>query len=163
MRHPHGSPLQFRRQARRISTPESIAETFGSSGGYSASRMNRRHFLRQASASFVIALSPGCASQAPDVGDRRMQIARLMARLHERHEFTGEILGAQKGNVIYEGAFGVADLSTGQPYTTKTRSCLASLSKPFTATAIMMLAEQSRLAYDDPLSRFVSAISYAVF
>ena len=124
--------------------------------------MNRRHFLRQASASFVIALSPRSASQAPAVGDRRTQIAQLMARLHERHEFTGEILVAQKGNVIYEGAFGVADLSTGQPYTTKTRSCLASLSKPFTATAIMMLAEQSRLAYEDPLSRFLPGFSDAV-
>ena len=78
-----------------------------------------------------------------------------MTRLHEQHEFIGEVLVAEKGNVIYEGAFGVADRSTGRPYTTETRSCLASLSKPITAAAIMMLAEQHRLTYDDPLSKFL--------
>jgi len=85
-----------------------------------------------------------------------------MARLHRQNEFTGEILVAEKGHVIYAGAFGPADRSTGQPYTTDTRSCLASLSKPITATAIMMLAEQSRLTYDDALATFLPAFSEAV-
>jgi CubicO group peptidase (beta-lactamase class C family) len=78
-----------------------------------------------------------------------------MTRFHEQHLFTGEILVAAKANVIYEGAFGVADRRTGRAYTTDTRSCLASLTKPITATAIMMLAEQHRLTYDDPLSKFL--------
>jgi CubicO group peptidase (beta-lactamase class C family) len=82
-----------------------------------------------------------------------------MTRFHERREFNGEILVAQNGRAIYEGAFGVANRSTGQPYTTRTRSCLASLSKPITAAAIMMLADQSRLSYDDPLSAFLSGLS----
>jgi CubicO group peptidase (beta-lactamase class C family) len=117
--------------------------------------VDRRQFLLHTSASFVAALSTRCACQTPAVGDRRSQIERLMTRLHEQHEFTGEVLVAEKGNVIYEGAFGVADRSTGRPYTTETRSCLASLSKPITAAAIMMLAEQHRLTYDDPLSKFL--------
>ena len=101
--------------------------------------MNRRRFLRQASASFVAALSTRCSSQTPTVGDRRTRIEQLMAGLHEQNEFTGEIVVAEKGHVIYAGAFGLADRSSGQPYTTDTRSCLASVSKPITATAIMML------------------------
>ena len=69
---------------------------------------------------------------------------------------------AEKGNVLYEGAFGLADRNTGRPYTTETRSCLASLSKPFTATAIMMLVEQQRLTYGDSLSKFLPGFADAV-
>ena len=88
--------------------------------------MDRRHFLLQTSAGFVGALSTRCAPQRASVDDRS-QIEGLMTQLHERHLFTGEVLAAVKGNVIYEGAFGVADRSTRRPYTTDTRSCLASL------------------------------------
>src|SRR4029453_16490779 len=124
--------------------------------------MDRRQFLLQTSASFAGLLSTRCASSTPAVGDRRSHIEELMMRLHDQHLFTGEVLVAAKANVIYEGAFGVADRSTGRPYTTETRSCLASLSKPITATAIMMLAEQHRLTYDDPLSKFVPGLAGAV-
>jgi len=77
-----------------------------------------------------------------------------MARHYQKDEFAGEILVAEKGDVVYEGAFGMADHGTGRLYTTDTRSCLASLSKPITATAIMMLVEQTLLSYDDPCRRF---------
>ena len=65
------------------------------------------------SAGFVVALSTRCASQTPAVGDRRSQIDRLMTRLHDQHLFTGEILVAEKGIVIYEGAFGLGDRTHG--------------------------------------------------
>jgi CubicO group peptidase (beta-lactamase class C family) len=123
--------------------------------------VDRRQFL-ETSAGFVAALSTACASQRTPVDGRRSQIERLMRQLHERHLFTGEILVAEKGNVVYKGAFGLADRSTGRPYTTETRSCLASLSKPITATAIMMLAERRRLTYDDPLSTFLAGFTDAV-
>lgn len=128
---------------------------------HGARHMDRRQFL-ETSAGVVAALSTGCASLRPPTDGRRSQIERLMTQLHERHLFTGEILVAEKGNVIYEGAFGTADRGTGRPYTTETRSCIASLSKPITATAIMMLAQQRRLTYDDPLSRFLPGFADAV-
>jgi CubicO group peptidase (beta-lactamase class C family) len=117
--------------------------------------VHRRRFLLQTSASLLGVLSTGCSTTEPAIGDRRSQIERLMTRLHNQHLFTGEVLVAWQGTVIYESAFGVADRRTGRPYTTDTRSCLASLTKPITAAAIMMLAEQHRLTYDDPLSRFL--------
>jgi CubicO group peptidase (beta-lactamase class C family) len=78
-----------------------------------------------------------------------------MTGLHERSLFTGELLVARRGDIIYEGAFGVADPRTRRLYTTHTPSCLASLSKPITAVAVMMLAEQGLLTYDAPMSRFL--------
>jgi CubicO group peptidase (beta-lactamase class C family) len=124
--------------------------------------VDRRQFLVQTSAGCAGALSMCCASQAPAIGDARSQIERLMARLHERREFTGEVLVAGRGIPVYEGAFGVADRRTGRPYTTDTRSCLASLTKPITATAIMMLGDQHHLAYDDRMSMFLPGFANAV-
>jgi CubicO group peptidase (beta-lactamase class C family) len=121
--------------------------------------VDRRQFLLQASASMVGLLSTRCASSAPAGGDRRLQHERLMIQLHDQQLFTGELLVAEKGTVIYEGAFGAADRRTGRPYTTSTRSCVASLSKPITAAAIMMLGEQHRLTYDDPMSKFLTGFA----
>lgn len=117
--------------------------------------VNRRRFLLQASAGVAVALTHVEAFSVLTGVDARLQIERLMTRLHEQRRFTGEILVAAKGHVIYDGAFGAADPRTGQTYTITTRSCLASLSKPITAVATMMLAERGRLRYDDPLSRFL--------
>ena len=124
--------------------------------------MDRRHFLLQTSASLVVALSNTDAYQVTAVVDARSQIERLMMRLHEQRLFTGEILVAENGHAVYQGAFGAADPRTGQPYTINTRSCLASLSKPITAVATMMLAEQRLLRYDDPLATFLPGFNDAV-
>ena len=90
--------------------------------------MHRRQFLLHASSGLAGLLSTRCAPSGPAGGDRAMQIERLMVQLHEQRLFTGELLVAEKGTVIYEGAFGAADRRTGRPYTTATRSCLASRS-----------------------------------
>jgi len=124
--------------------------------------MNRRHFLRQTSAGLGAALSSVGIFQVAAAVDRRSRLEHLMAQLHERRRFTGEILVAEKGQIIYAGAFGFADPATGRPYTTNTRSCLASLSKPITAVVTMMLAERRLLRYDDPLSKFLPGFSDAM-
>jgi CubicO group peptidase (beta-lactamase class C family) len=81
-------------------------------------------------------------------------IENLMSQLHERGQFNGEILVAQRGKILYRGAFGLSDQKSGQTFTPDTPSCLASLSKPLTAVAVMMLAERRGLAYDDPLAKY---------
>jgi CubicO group peptidase (beta-lactamase class C family) len=124
--------------------------------------VHRRQFLVQTSGVWAAALSTRGELQAPTAVDRRQRIDELVKQLHDRDLFTGELLVAEKGSVIYEGAVGVADLGTGRPYTTRTRSCLASLSKPITAAAAMMLAGSGRLACDDPLSKYLPGFTDAV-
>lgn len=116
--------------------------------------MDRREFLRHSSVGLAAALAAGCQEER-NVSAAAAQIETLMARLHERSQFTGELLVARQGEIIYEGAFGAADPRTGRLYTTRTPSCLASLSKPITAVAVMMLAEQGLLTYDAPMSTFL--------
>ena len=111
---------------------------------------------------FAIRMSAGVAPVAwwSPVGqalqdERATRITQLMTALHARGLFTGTILVAEHGRVIQTGAFGVADRQAGRPFTTSTRSCLASLSKPITAVGIMMLADQGLLGFDDPLAKFL--------
>jgi CubicO group peptidase (beta-lactamase class C family) len=124
--------------------------------------VNRRRFLVHASAGLAAAVSGRASLRAQTRNDRASEIDRLMTELHERRMFTGAILVAAKGSVIYTGGFGLADRSTKHPYTPDTRSCLASLSKPITATAVMMLAEKRELNYDDTLGRFLPGFTDAV-
>ncbi len=54
----------------------------------------------------------------------------------------------------YRKAFGLADLVAHKPITPETQFLLASVTKQFTAMAIMILVEHGKLELDDPLARF---------
>jgi len=56
---------------------------------------------------------------------------------------------AKDGQLVYAKAYGVADRSTGEALTINHRLRIASVSKPFTATVIMQLAEAGQLTTDD--------------
>ncbi|KIZ43435.1 MULTISPECIES: serine hydrolase domain-containing protein [Rhodopseudomonas] len=76
----------------------------------------------------------------------------------------GKIPGAvlyieQHGKPVYQRYFGVRDTATKQPMTDDTIFRLASLTKPFTAFAAMMLVERGKLKLDDPLSKYVPAFA----
>jgi len=60
--------------------------------------------------------------------------------------------------VIWAGARGVADTATGAKITTDTVFDIASVSKQFTATAILLLVDAGRLTLDDPLSEHVPGL-----
>lgn len=64
------------------------------------------------------------------------------------------VVALRNGNVVFRGAYGLADLERRAPITAKTDFRLASLTKEFTATGIMLLVHDNRLRYDDPITRF---------
>jgi CubicO group peptidase (beta-lactamase class C family) len=79
-------------------------------------------------------------------------IRAVLTTLNENDQLNGSILVARDGLVIYRDAFGIAVGSSikNQP---ETPSNLASVSKQFTAMAVMMLAERGELHYDDPIAK----------
>src|ERR1035441_1537977 len=113
--------------------------------------MDRRYFLVATMASANLA----CRHWPSAPADRQAEIGRLFDRRHEQRLFDGEALVAESGIVVYSGAFGLADREAKLPYTTNTPSCLASLSKPITAVALMMLAEKGLVAFDSQLSELL--------
>lgn len=65
---------------------------------------------------------------------------------------------AVHGQIVWAQALGVADLATGAPLTTTTRFDIASLTKQFTATAVLMLQREGSLALGDAISSYVDGL-----
>jgi CubicO group peptidase (beta-lactamase class C family) len=65
------------------------------------------------------------------------------------------VLVMQKGQVIHHKGYGLARLDTKEAIGPDTAFEVASMSKQFTAMAVMILAERGKLSYDDPLSKYL--------
>lgn len=83
------------------------------------------------------------------------QLDSFLTKLAEADVFSGSVLLAKDGRVIYKGAYGSANKDFGVPNRIDTKFNLGSMNKMFTAVAIAQLVERGKLSYDDPLSKFV--------
>src|SRR5215212_2955041 len=61
---------------------------------------------------------------------------------------------ARNGSIVHEAAFGFADAEAGRRATVNTPYPLASVTKPFVATGLMVLAERKRVDLDQPAQRY---------
>ena len=91
--------------------------------------------------------------------DQAETIRRMLMELHENDEFTGSVLVARAGTVIYRDAIAPTPDDARKLLTSP--SNIASLAKAFTAMAVMMLAEQGKLNYDDLIARHVPELAGA--
>jgi len=105
----------------------------------------------------AVALLTHAAQGQP--ADAAKEIASLMSALHERGQFNGEVLVAREGTVIYRNAFGRANFKTGAELTPETPSDIGSVTKQFTAMAIMLLKERKQLGYDEAVSKYIPEFS----
>src|SRR5262252_3939464 len=69
--------------------------------------------------------------------------------------FSGSILIARGGRVLLSKGYGLANYELNVPNTPQTKFHLGSVSKTFTAAAIMILQERGKLNVQDPLSKFI--------
>jgi len=72
--------------------------------------------------------------------------------LQEPFSFSGDVPGGvigvmRDGELIFSEAYGMANLTHGIPYTTSTLSNIGSVSKQFTAFAILLLEQQGKLSH----------------
>lgn len=74
-------------------------------------------------------------------------------------ELNGNILIAEKGRIIYSKSLGIADQKTEAKLNANSIFELASISKQFTAMAVVMLKERGKLNYDDKITRFFPGLS----
>jgi CubicO group peptidase (beta-lactamase class C family) len=70
------------------------------------------------------------------------------------HHFRGNILVEQNGQVLLKKSYGLADESWNVPNTGDSRFEIASLTKQFTAVAILQLVEAGRLSVQDPVGKY---------
>lgn len=84
------------------------------------------------------------------------KIDEYMKSAVEVERFSGSILVARDGQVIVSKGYGMANVELDVPNAPKTVFRLASLTKQFTATAIMMLQERGKLNVNDPFCKYLA-------
>lgn len=80
---------------------------------------------------------------------------RVVERMTQEHIPGLALAVSQNGEIIYEKGFGVRDFTTKKPATPETIFGTASVTKSFTALAIMQLAEDGKLSVDDSVSKYL--------
>ncbi len=96
----------------------------------------------------------GCCQDLPD-GQIANRVEAYLKPFVETGNLTGTVLVARKGRVLFRHSYGMANYELRVQNSPETRFHIASVSKAFTAAAILQLQEQGRLSVADPLSRFV--------
>ncbi len=71
------------------------------------------------------------------------------------NNFSGAILISAKGKILFEKAYGMANYELAVPNSPQTRFHIASISKSFTAAAILLLQQRGLLSVNDPLAKFI--------
>ena len=102
--------------------------------------------------------SPGRADP-----ERRARLATLAARLDEHYRAeleqqraTGAVVGiVLEGELVYTGSFGVRDVETHAPVDADTVFRIASLTKSFTASAVMKLRDEGKVMLDAPIATYL--------
>ncbi len=84
----------------------------------------------------------------------------LMNRINKRHDFHGSILVAQNGKLIFSEQYGYANFKKKTTIDDASVFQLASVSKQFTATAIMMLQERDLLQLTDSVTKYFPEFPY---
>ena len=99
----------------------------------------------------LLLLLPGLAlAQASP----RALLSAFMEAQAKINDFSGAVIVAQKGKVIYEQAFGMADREWQTPNTVDSKFEIGSLTKQFTAACILQLAYDGKLRLDDKLNKY---------
>lgn len=70
--------------------------------------------------------------------------------------FSGAVLVAHNGKVLFSQAYGLSDRAKKIPNTLQTRFRLGSMNKIFTAVAVLQLAEAGKIKLDDPLGKYLT-------
>lgn len=82
------------------------------------------------------------------------QIDAVFADIDGSRQPGAALLVIDHDEILCAKGYGLADVEAGRPITTDTSFYLASLSKQFTGMAIMQLAEQGKLSFEDPLPEY---------
>lgn len=105
--------------------------------------------------SALVTLSVGTSSRAssgdPDIARR---LDEALDRAMAASGAPGAIAGVWKGDFVWRAARGLADVRAGTPMQTSQVWRIGSVTKTFTATAVLRLVDKGKLSLDDRLSRF---------
>jgi D-alanyl-D-alanine carboxypeptidase len=114
--------------------------------------------LRLSGALFLCAFTL-TAQQSPDL-DRKLS-GKIAAALKESGAPSVSVAVVENGKLAYAKAFGSADISQGRAADVNTRYAVGSISKQFTAVALLLLQEQRKLSLDEQVSKYFPNLTRA--
>jgi CubicO group peptidase (beta-lactamase class C family) len=91
---------------------------------------------------------------------KAVRIDSFFTARYQNNIFNGTVLFAEKGRILYENSFGYSDLKAKSPLQLNSVFQLASVSKPLTACAILMLYEKGLLDLEDSLQKYFPDFPY---
>lgn len=86
----------------------------------------------------------------------------LVKKAFEDKEFIGNVLVADKGEIVYKKSFGKSDQQNGLQNADTTRFLIASVSKPITAILILRLVDNGTLKFDDTVDKYFTNLDSKV-
>lgn len=99
--------------------------------------------------------------EAKKLRRQQKKLDSVFSKLQKNNGFNGTVLFAEKGRIVFQRAYGYADVRHRKKLLTlDSEFGLASVSKMFTATAIMILHEEGKLNYDDDVRKFIPEWPY---
>ncbi len=88
--------------------------------------------------------------------ERLKRIDKVMQQYVDEKRFAGAVtLVARRGKVAHRGTYGMADIEAGKPMQVNSIFRIASMTKPITSVAVMMLYEEGHFLLSDPLSKYL--------
>jgi CubicO group peptidase (beta-lactamase class C family) len=113
----------------------------------------------------LVLLVTGCADRPPAATAARRPAAEVRAfgnwlrQQAAAGDFSGTALVARNGQVLLDAGYGMADRGARVSNTPRTRFCIASIGKLFTAVAIAQLAEQHKLSFGGTVASYLTGLS----
>lgn len=99
----------------------------------------------------ILLLITGCVT-AQDI---TQQLDNYLSRAQQKNMLNGTVLVAHHGNILLYKGYGYKNIHTKTLNDTATIYRIGSLSKPFTATVVLRLAEQHKLTLQDPIATYL--------
>ena len=90
----------------------------------------------------------------------RHKLDSLLKRINKRYDFHGSLLVAKNGKILYHNQIGYADFKKKEPIHEASLFQLASVSKQFTAAAIMLLVERNQIQLTDTVNSYYPDFPY---
>lgn len=94
------------------------------------------------------------------IGSKAKTIDSVVQHLYNNNQFNGAILVKDKGQIIYKRALGWSDLDNQDTLTLDIPLRVASVSKQFTAMAIMILKQRGLLSFTDTINQYIPSLPY---
>jgi CubicO group peptidase (beta-lactamase class C family) len=101
----------------------------------------------------AILLFISCLSLSQVTNDLK-KVDSLLSTIYLNDEPGASIAILQRGKTVLKKSYGVANIDAKEKITSSTNFNIGSLTKQFTALAVLQLAEKNKLSLDDKLSRF---------